>query len=450
MIPYNKVTPTADQQYKLEVIRIGFMASCPFFSHYFYSMCQEYFTTDIPTAATDGRRIYINPAYIATLKPAEGVFVYAHEMYHAIMQHPQRMKAYKAAGKLGAHDYDQHFANQCADYCINADLVEGGIGMINSSWLWAPDVKGSDVWEEIYARKFPKRRPPQGGQGQGQSGPGNGPGQGQDGAQAPEPGETWGKAGKSTRGARTDAKADANGGGFDQVLEPYVDPTTGAEDLPSEAEFKEAIAKAAAAAKAMGKLPGNLARIIDEILNPQVDWKDHIRLLMTGKIGNKAETWDRPNRRFAALGALSPNPFPVLPGRRGFGAETVAVGIDTSGSVGPNELAAFLAEVGGILNDVRPKRIIVIGCDARVTQVEDVRNLDDLGELRAKGVKGGGGTSFVPVFEYLEKENVIPESLIYLTDMYGAFPKEAPRYPVIWAATTDKDAPWGDVVRIKV
>ena len=242
--------------------------------------------------------------------------------------------------------------------------------------------------------------------------------------------------------------AQAQGGAFDQVLEPYMDPTTGEVDLPDEGEFKEALARASAAAKAMGKMPGNWQRMVDEILEPQVIWTDHIRMLMTGKIGSRGEDWSRPNRRRLAL-----NPIVVMPGKRGFGCECVVVAVDTSGSIGQRELDAFCAEVGGVLNDVKPRRIIVISCDARINQVEEVTTMDDLGALRAKGFGGGGGTDFRPVFDYVEQEQLKPETCVYLTDMYGGIPQRgaaldagdgAGRRPPTWRHHR------GDVVRVKV
>jgi predicted metal-dependent peptidase len=227
-------------------------------------------------------------------------------------------------------------------------------------------------------------------------------------------------------------------------MDPPVDPVTGDVDLPDENEFREAIARAASVAKAVGKLPGNLQRMVDEILAPQVNWRDQIRLTMTGLIGSRGESWRRPNRRRLAL-----NPIVMLPGRNGYGCETVVVAVDTSGSVSPKELDAYMGEVGGILADVRPRRIIVIGCDARVTQVDEVRSLDEFEGVRAKGIKGGGGTRFAPVFDYVLEHDLRPEALIYCTDLQGTFPVE-PAYPVVWCATTNDPVPFGDVVRLTV
>jgi predicted metal-dependent peptidase len=243
---------------------------------------------------------------------------------------------------------------------------------------------------------------------------------------------------------KPDKQAEARGGAFDEILPPPVDPVTGEVDLPEEHEFQEAVARAAAVAKAIGKLPASIQRLVDEILTPQVDWRDHIRLLVTGKIGARGETWKRPNRRRLVL-----NPIMILPGKRGYGCEMVVVGVDTSGSIGDRELAVFLAEVSGILSDVKPRRIVVIGCDADVSQVDEVTSLDEFEGLRAKGIKGGGGTDFRPVFDYVAEHQLRPEALIYCTDLLGVFPAEAPVYPVVWAATTDVNVPWGEVVRIK-
>jgi predicted metal-dependent peptidase len=427
MTKFEPVELTYEQKEKLETMRIGFMAACPFYAHYFYAEMNEVFTTGVKTAATDGRNIFLNPNYMQTLKISEGVFVYAHEVEHVICKHPQRMKHHAKEGTIGSHPYECATFNECADYVINANLLDEGVGSMNPSWLFAQDVDGNDIAEEVYERKY-KTRPPGGGGG-------------------PNQGSTFGQSSKSPKGAQRDKTADADGGHMDEVLEPPVDPVTGQEDLPTESEFKEAIARAAAVAKAAGKLSDSMAKRVEEMLEPQIDWAEHIRLLLTGKIGSRKETWDRPNRRRLAL-----NPIIITPGRRGHGADTVAVAIDTSGSIyaSPKALEAFFAEVGGILQDIRPKRIVMIEVDAEVKRVREASSLDDLSDILSAPVKGGGGTRFEPFFEYLEREQIKPEAAIYLTDLRGSFPDTAPDYPVVWASIEDGAAPFGDTVRIQV
>jgi predicted metal-dependent peptidase len=364
--------------------------------------------------------VFINPEYLLSLSPPQRVFVYAHEVEHAICRHAQRFNHYRSVGGIKDKPFDMQHGNVCADYVINAALVEQGVGMMNPDWLWADDVKGDDLLEDVYVRKWKERK-----QGGGD-------------------GSTRKGSGKAPKNAKGDPAAEANGGGFDQVLAPHVDPLTGREDLPTEGEFKEAIARAETAAKAMGNIPGSLARRVKEILDPQVDWREHLRMTVTNRLGRDRETWNRPNRRRIVL-----DPIVIMPGRIGYGADTVAVAVDTSGSIGEKELAVFMAEVGGILTDINPRRVIFLSCDARVHQYEELRSLDEAQALYGEGIKGGGGTSFVPVFERLREEDVVPDTLIYLTDLLGVFPSAAPTYPVIWAATTGEKVPFGEVVPIK-
>ena len=444
-----KLTPLQTRQ--IDISRVAFMQEAPFFAHIMYSIGKDVITRDIPTAATDGKRIFINPDYFCPLPVGKQIFIWLHEVYHLVCNHPTRFKNYLKAGNIKGKPAIHEWANVCADYVINADILATvPAAQIDPAWLYDPSITGDMLWEDVYERTL-KIAPP-GGSGKGQAQPGQ-PTGGMGGAQSgpPSKGELpstkqYKNTGKSLRNAKEDAQAEGSpqSGRFDEVLEPEIDPVTGEEDLPDENEFKEAVARAAATAKAMGKMPASMQRLVDELLTPQVDWKDHIRLLMTGKIGARGENWKRPNRRRLAL-----NPIVVLPGRKGYGCELVVVGVDTSGSIGERELNVFLSEVGGILNDVKPHKIIVIGCDAAVSQVDEVTTLDEFEGVRAKGIKGGGGTDFRPVFCYVEEHDLKPEALVYLTDLFGAFPDEAPRYPVVWAATTDETVPFGDVVRIK-
>jgi predicted metal-dependent peptidase len=71
--------------------------------------------------------------------------------------------------------------------------------------------------------------------------------------------------------------------------------------------------------------------------------------------------------------------------------------------------------------------------------------------IRALGAQGGGGTSFVPVFKWIEENDIEPEALVYLTDMYGDFPSKAPSYPVLWGSISKGvPAPFGEVVDVPI
>jgi predicted metal-dependent peptidase len=126
------------------------------------------------------------------------------------------------------------------------------------------------------------------------------------------------------------------------------------------------------------------------------------------------------------------------------------VACDTSGSIGPKEVDMFFAELGGIFEDLKPKQMLVMWCDAKVHRTDELDAPDDLNHVRYLGAPGGGGTSFVPVFDEVDKLGIEVDGLIYLTDGYGAFPQEQPKYEVIWGDISKNAAlyPWGDYVEI--
>jgi len=109
----------------------------------------------------------------------------------------------------------------------------------------------------------------------------------------------------------------------------------------------------------------------------------------------------------------------------------------------------FFAEMAGILGDCRPKELFIIWCDAKVHRVDQCDEPSDLNVVRHKGAPGGGGTSFVPVFDEIAKLGLEPDALVYLTDGMGAFPNQKPSYPVIWGNIWPTSTyPWGDVVDV--
>ena len=196
-------------------------------------------------------------------------------------------------------------------------------------------------------------------------------------------------------------------------------------------------------AKVQGKLPASLDRMFGELLTPAVDWREKIQALFARKVGSGSYNWRRPDRRLIVRDIYAP-------GRSGFGAGTVVVAVDTSGSIGERELDMFFAEMSGILEDVRPRQLLVMWCDAKVHRIDECEEAMDLNHIRAKGAPGGGGTSFVPVFDKIAEMGLEPDALVYLTDGYGYFPKPS-AYSVIWgniSAPGSVNYPFGDVVDV--
>jgi predicted metal-dependent peptidase len=200
-----------------------------------------------------------------------------------------------------------------------------------------------------------------------------------------------------------------------------------AQQQAREARWQVAVAQAARIAEARGKgdLPAGLVRAVEEILRPTVPWRDVLREFVTRTARNDYR-WNRPNRRFVARRLY-------LPSLAGDSLGEVVVAVDTSGSIGQEELDRFAAEVQGILGayDVH---LTVLYHDTEVTEVEEWSPAD--GPIKLHPV-GGGGTSHCCVFKWLEERGLDPNCVICLTDLYTTFPQVPPPYPVLWALVGD-------------
>jgi predicted metal-dependent peptidase len=127
----------------------------------------------------------------------------------------------------------------------------------------------------------------------------------------------------------------------------------------------------------------------------------------------------------------------------------LAIGVDTSGSIGPAILQQVAGEITAIVQDCRPAKTVVIYCDAQVSRVEEFAP-DEVVELHPKG---GGGTAFKPVFDWLDENADEPVcALVYITDTYGNMQElTEPGYPVVWGLTEPVprfEAPFGRTVEV--
>ena len=132
---------------------------------------------------------------------------------------------------------------------------------------------------------------------------------------------------------------------------------------------------------------------------------------------------DRPNKRF-----ISDDLY--LPSLHSEALGGLAIGFDTSGSMGDAEAAQIGAELRTIIDDLQPAFVEVIYCDYSVTSVQRFERDEPL-ELKPKG---GGGTRFKPVFDHIEASDERYCGIIFFTDMEGDLAEcKEPEIPVIWA-----------------
>ncbi len=203
-------------------------------------------------------------------------------------------------------------------------------------------------------------------------------------------------------------------------------------------DWKVATNQAAQQAKNAGNLPAGLDRFVDELINPKVEWPELLRQFIDQAAKNDY-AWTPPNRRFIHLGMF-------LPSLRSEELGNLIVAIDTSCSVTEEELKQFAGEISGILESFQVN-IDVLYCDTDIAGHEHFTSQDLPISLHPKG---GGGTRFTPVFDWIEESGKLPTCLVYLTDMecYD-YPENAPEYPVLWIDTGGHGgAPFGEIIEL--
>jgi len=348
------------------------------------------FTDDIPTACTNGRDVMYNPNFIKTLDDRELNFVVLHEALHKVYQH---MHLWKKLWKQSPM-----LTNMAADYVVNYSIHEadeqGVITKRPDSALFDLKYKGMTTKQvfELLKKDFEDNR-----------------GEGKDGHDSHD----W----------------------------------EGAEALSDE-EVKETAKQIDQALRQgeiiRGKMQGNKNRSVNELLEPKVNWREQLRDFVNATCKNKDKTsWKRPHKRFIGHDIY-------MPSMVGESIGQIVVGIDTSGSIGQQELNEFLTEVVAICDDVSPSSIELLYWDTHVAGHETYNQGDYKGLFESTKPAGGGGTHVGCVNQYIKDKRIQPEAIIILTDGYvendfgGNW-----EYPTLWAITTRHiTSPHGKTIHI--
>jgi predicted metal-dependent peptidase len=161
-----------------------------------------------------------------------------------------------------------------------------------------------------------------------------------------------------------------------------------------------------------GKMNGEVSRELQDLLTPKVDWKEALRdFVKTTTQGKDQTTWKRLHKRYISMDIIMPSSYDEKVG-------SILVGIDTSGSIGINELSQFLSEVKCICDEVSPEKIDLLYWDTRVASHEVYLGSELMGLTESTQPKGGGGTNPDCVPKFMQKETLEPECVIMLTDGY--------------------------------
>ncbi len=331
---------------------------------------------DVLTAYTDGAVLGYNPAFVASLSTGHTKALVAHEVMHLACLHHTRRR-----------DRDPTKWNIAADYAINGILTEAGFALPEGILL---DAQYANRSAEAIYDLLPESL-------EGQSGP----------------------------------------GGFGEVRD--ATELSPGKNKAVEAEWKVAVSQAAQQAKAMGNLPGGVKRLVEDVVQAKVDWRELLRHFIEKDTRNDY-SWLPPNRRWLSGGVFLPGLHNKEPGQ-------VVIAVDTSGSIDDSLLARFGAEISKLLEDY-DTTVHVVYCDTQVRGSQAFERQDLPLKMEPKG---GGGTDFRPVFDWVAKQSPEPCCLAYLTDLEcSRYPVETPEYPALWLCTghVRHNVPFGVVVNI--
>ena len=176
---------------------------------------------------------------------------------------------------------------------------------------------------------------------------------------------------------------------------------------------------------AVGDIPDEILRIIDELLNPKLPWQVILNRFLDQRV-REEYSWARKNRRYSG------NTY--MPSLHSYGLGHLTFAIDTSGSIDDEELQEMLSEIKGVQQTFNPESMTIIDCDSVIHQVHEI---DQTTDILALEFAGGGGTSFIPVLDYVEKHPT--QALIYFTDLWGEEELDPVNYPVLWICNSDHE-----------
>ena len=385
--------PKIDREVREQLVtaRVGLLLKASFFGNLATRLKLVNADEWCTTAATDGRHFYYNTRFIKLLKPKEIEFLFGHEVLHCVYDH---------FGRRG--DRDPMLWNVSNDYCVNSDLKKHRVGEFITSvpCLYEPKYDGKSS-EEIYdilyenAEKIDINKlldqlidEHMDGQDEG-SGDGDG---------------------------------DQEGKGRPKLSE--------AERQQIRDEIKEAMLAAAQASDA-GSIPAGVKRLIQDLTEPKMNWRDLLRMQLQSTIKSDY-TWLKASRRGWHMDA-------VMPGMRNTDAIDIAVAIDTSGSISEAQARDFLSEIKGIMEEFDSYKIHVFTFDTDTynPQLYTSENLESIEEY---DIQGGGGTDFDAIFRFLKDEELEPKRLVVFTDGYPFGSWGDPNYcDTVWIIHGDKN-----------
>ena len=361
---------------KMVTARIGLLLKAPFFGNLATRLKLINADAWLGTAATDGRNFYYNSEFVNKLSIKQAEFLFGHETLHVVYDH---------MGRRG--DRDPQLWNIADDYCVNQDLIDQRIGekITVVEILYDPKYKGMAA-EEVYDLLYKNAEK----------------------INIPD-------LMKRVLDEHLDGNGDDGEGESDGESDGDGKPGSGRPKLSEEEkkqirdEIKEAVMSAAQAVGA-GNLPSGVKRMLKDITEPKMNWRELLQQQIESTI--KADyTWMRPSRKSWHLDA-------ILPGQNNAQMIDICISVDLSGSISAKQCKDFFSEIHGIMQMYSDAFKIHVWTFDTAVYNPVVFTQDNLDEIKEYEPQGGGGTSFEVNWEYMKENDIEPKKFIMFTDGY--------------------------------
>ena len=358
-------------------------------------------STEVPTAATNGRDEYYNADFITSLSDSDIRGLIIHECKHKVYKHPTSW------GHLA--DSNPRVANMAMDYVINLEIVDENpdeFCTLPEGGLLDKQYKGMS-WPEVFEKLNKEQQ------------------------SKPKPDGT----GDGTGDGTSDGTGDGTGhGGWDDHRK--FDEAKELDDNAKralETEIDETLRDGALAASKMGKGGGN--RTIDELLKPQIDWREALReFVVSACKGNDHSTWARPNRKYLGMGIY-------MPSCESESVEELVVLADTSYSTcNPLTWSTMLTELVHICETTNPERVRILYWGSEVVG-DEVYERDEVHKIaHSTKPRDGGGTDVQCVNKYMADKSIKATAIINITDGYLGGDWGTWDAPLLWCILDNKRA----------
>jgi predicted metal-dependent peptidase len=388
---------------KLTTARVGLLLKAPFFGNMATRMQMIDASDWCPTAATNGRNFYYNKDFVSKLSVKKLEFLFGHEILHCVFDH---------FGRAGSRD--RMLCNISQDYAVNQILVDERIGeKITEVQICLDSKYRGMAWEEIYDDLYDKAEK----------------------ISLPELLKQLGDV--LDEHINEDGSA---GSGKDGDKDSKGKPSMSKEEAQAiKDEIKQAMIQSAAAAGA-GRVPAGIQRMIKDLTEPKMNWRELVRQEIQSIVRNDY-SFTRPSRKGWQSGAVLPGMIPET-------TIDVAIALDMSGSIGEEDATTFLGEVKGIMDQYQDFKINLWCFDTEIYNHKEITH-DNNDDLLNYEPQGGGGTDFEANWNFMKEQGIAPKKLIMFTDGYpcGSWGEESYCDTLfIVKGNTSAEAPFGQTV----